>query len=385
MTQTHVDAFIQDLQSINPDIRLGSGWFKKASSITGLVTHLRNTVGFPAEMSVFDAQRLTGNPGDPRLAKYRPAIERLTQVWGRGAHRVYPSVFVPTTTQAARTRARLAFAQHVQKIPPDLRPSFDDLGRYDTDSFLFGANAGPRYLRQVTIAGQRVDITARSLFLAAGLLPPDPVQTDHSYSRQLELTPGLLTSMAGRSILDIGCGAAMFGAEMAALYGCTYKMIDLNASHILLAMRAARARYASSMLYLQMLADENNLGIANTDAARAPEILQCIQNCASIFTHYNYNPPRPGDIFDLGKVKASYGGGGWDYTVCAYLFCYFTPAQQTAALKEILKVTNQKVLLFNGLGSVLTNRLYYDTASVMSAFPNITIDVKNERLHHISV
>ncbi len=89
MSRLHFSAFINDLKSINPRFNV------RTSSLNGLITYLDRTVQHPSQFSLNEAQavetalKFCRNPADPKLNKYRPAIARLTKVWGKGPQ-AYP-------------------------------------------------------------------------------------------------------------------------------------------------------------------------------------------------------------------------------------------------------------------------------------------------------
>ena len=84
MSRALLDAFKNDIQSINPDYR------ESTSSLRNLIRFLSGNVGAPTRLSLDEAVAKCGNANDKRIAKYRPAIERLVSVWGVTPPRPYP-------------------------------------------------------------------------------------------------------------------------------------------------------------------------------------------------------------------------------------------------------------------------------------------------------
>ena len=84
MSQNHLNGFLEDVKGINP--KFNKTW----SCLRKLLNRLESQVKNPFPMHYTDALVLTGN--DSRVQKYKPALQRLTSVWGRGANRPYPLV-----------------------------------------------------------------------------------------------------------------------------------------------------------------------------------------------------------------------------------------------------------------------------------------------------
>lgn len=88
MSAENLREFTEDIKTIHP------GFTKKRSSLKGLLDHLDATKANPAVFSgmdngFFQALGLCSAKGyDKRVRKYRPAIKRLTDAWGRAA--TYP-------------------------------------------------------------------------------------------------------------------------------------------------------------------------------------------------------------------------------------------------------------------------------------------------------
>lgn len=89
MSRMHFSAFLKDLQTINPRFKAAT------SSLNEMIMYLDRTAHQPASFgankieAVRVALKFCKNPNDPKINKYKPALERLLQVWGQG-HRPYP-------------------------------------------------------------------------------------------------------------------------------------------------------------------------------------------------------------------------------------------------------------------------------------------------------
>ena len=365
---------------MNVDDRFGT-----RTSIKGLLTHLGNTYNAPQAMTLSEALGHCLVPTDQRIAKYMPAIHRLVACWGRATH--YPAI---TASTDARNKAMWKFALALRNWPNGLAaalPSWDDLEGH-ASAFAFATGLGPGYLHRVQIQGQpNLDITARSLLLRSGLGPPSGGMLDHCYITRLGLTQNGLDEMAGRSILDVGCGGALFAAEMAVAYGCATDGLDMNSAHVGAAVAEGQRRYAKSMMYLKMLKDLHTPGVSDIPGWSAPVVDRLVANLAAILQHYAGHLPHNGDIlaapnaFQLAASAIS--PAGWDYTTCMFLLCYFNAADQTSAVLNMCSVTNRAVLLFSGGGGVPTPQLEYDAAAVRAAYPNCTILELDDQTHHI--
>lgn len=163
--------------------------------------------------------------------------------------------------------------------------------------------------------GRTFDITARSLLLAAGMYIPPHSFTDNGYVTRLALDDQDLERMRGTSILDVGCGVAIFCSEMAVLYGATTAMVDLHPNHITPAIPAGQRRYTRSMLYLAMLGDMAALGRANVAPGAGPLNESICAHLPEILDHYgdDDNAPRAGDVFYLAATAPGPRRGGWDH------------------------------------------------------------------------
>ncbi len=379
MSQQHLQAFLTDLRTINPKININDT-FGQRTSISGLITHLQATVHAPVAMTALEARQHCANQLAPGLAKYSPAIDRLVSVWGRGAHRPYPQaagfVAVPNYVNVA---AQNNFNAHLANVPAHLRPNYANLDTFDDAPFLFNNSLGAGYLHRVVNPGEApLDITSRGLLLRAGLSIPIPMSTDNGYIDRLQLTNDDLTRMQNHSILDVGCGAAIFRAEMEALYGCNTTGVDLHHAHIGAAIANGQTRYVASTLYLKMLKDKGRLQSTSLPAWSTGLIDRQITEFQNILNAFQNNLPINGDVFHLSDLDQT-----WDFTVSMFLLCYFTAAEQTAAVLEICAVTNNTVFLHSGQGSVQSPRLVYDQAQVHARFPGVTITVRDETTHHI--
>lgn len=83
MSQLHLNAFLSDVQSLNPGFRV------ETSSLKGLVQHLQTTVNHPVGMTEKQALKHCARFRAGRVSKYLPAIRRLVGVWGQ-KWRPYP-------------------------------------------------------------------------------------------------------------------------------------------------------------------------------------------------------------------------------------------------------------------------------------------------------
>jgi SAM-dependent methyltransferase len=378
MSQQHLQGFLADIRTINPQININDT-FGTRTSLSGLITHLQATVNAPVQMTAFEARQHCANPVDPRLGKYVAAIDRLTLVWGRGAHRIYPQAigFVPAVNHL-NTKAQQNFVLDVQNAPVNLRPNYVDLERYDDDPWGFAHALGPGYLARVVVPGQApLDITSRGLLLKAGLAPPSPIGSDNGYIASLDLSKEDLDRMQGNSVLDVGCGAAIFRAEMEVLCACETTGIDLNHAHIPAAVANGQSRYIQSTLYLKMMKDKGVLPRTSVPAWSSGIIDRQIVEMQNIVNAFADNLPGNGNVFDLATLRRT-----WNFTVCMFLLCYFDADQQTEAVLNMCSVTTRRVMLHSGQGAVISPRLLYDQAQVRAGFPGCQIVVKNERTHH---
>jgi hypothetical protein len=225
LSQQHLNGFLADVGQTNWFLRrsrsslLCFSW-GTVSSLEGLLIYLEGTVNNPQVLTVLAARQHCANQHDPRLTKYVPAIERLVAVWGRGNH-PYPHV-----------GAHNNFNLHVQTVPPNLRPAFTDLWDFQNNPHTFNTRLGPGYLHRQMVNQRPLDITARSLLLKAGLSIPLSTGHDNGYIGRLRLEQADLNRMANSHILDVGCGAAIFGSEMAVLYNATPAGIDRDDQYI---------------------------------------------------------------------------------------------------------------------------------------------------------
>lgn len=129
MSQQHLDGFLRDVGYINADFRAEPrlGFLGRKTSLAGLLAHLQATVNDPQPMTYIPARQLC-EAGDARLHKYTPAIQRLVSVWGRGAHRPYPSEFTSVAVPRYLIgRAQQAFLNRLGTIPANLQPNFNEL------------------------------------------------------------------------------------------------------------------------------------------------------------------------------------------------------------------------------------------------------------------
>lgn len=392
MSQVKLQAFIADVTALkqgsrfyHPSINIDDR-FGRDTSVKGLINYLRGHFVAAQPMTLSDAVAHCVAPTDNRIVKYMPAIERLVACWGRAAP--YPAIVASTD---ARNQAMWKFAVALRNWPLPLQaalPSWDDLEADAADAFAFGHHLGPGYLHRVlNPPNPPLDITARSLLLRAGLAPAVAITTDRGYVTRLGLTQAQLNRMRNRSILDVACGGALFGAEMAVEFGCATDGMDLNAMHVPAAVAEGQRRYARSMMYLKMLKDRGTAAVAVTPAWSGPLIDRLVARLPAILAQYAANLPQAGNIlaapgaFQLAAnaIRA----GGWDYTTCMYLLCYFNNADQTAAVLNMCSVTARTVFLFSGEGAVANPQLGYNQAAVQAAYPNCRIEVINAQTHHI--
>ncbi|MEM8799353.1 MAG: hypothetical protein AAGF15_04660 [Pseudomonadota bacterium] len=84
MAQNHLNDFLNDIKVINPDFT------RSRSSLKRLIEHLEKTVAAPQQMTANEAIGRCTNFRSSRLDKYKPAIDRLVSVWGKGGIRPYP-------------------------------------------------------------------------------------------------------------------------------------------------------------------------------------------------------------------------------------------------------------------------------------------------------
>jgi SAM-dependent methyltransferase len=391
MSQVKMNAFLADAAALkrasrftHPRMNINDR-FGTRTSIKGLLTHLGNTYGAPQPMTLSEALAHCLLPTDQRIVKYMPAIHRLVACWGRGAP--YPAI---TASTEARNKAMWKFALALRNWPPGLAaalPSWDDMEGH-ASAFAFTSGLGPGYLHRVQVHGQpNLDITARSLLLRSGLGPPSTNMLDHCYIHCLGLTQNDFNAMAGRSILDVGCGGALFGAEMAAAYGCATDGLDMNSAHVGAAVAEGQRRYAKSMMYLKMLKDLHTPGVSDTPGWSGPVVDRLADNLAAILQYYAANLPNNGDILAAPNAfqlaANAIRPAGWDYTTCMFVLCYFDAADQTDAVLNMCSVTNRAVLLFSGGGAVPHPQLEYDPVAVRAAHPNCTIVELDEQTHHI--
>jgi hypothetical protein len=354
MSQEKLNAFLADLKRVNPRITLK--WYGgKVTSIKGLIDYLQNTMNNPTKMTRAVALSHCAKPADPRLTKYHGAVDRLTSVWGW-------------------TDDEIAALGKFENIADTDGISWDDLN-YEDKPFLFGARLGSGYVGK----SGGFDITSRSLLLKAGLAPPVGGMADNCYIDRLELTMTELTAMQGKSILDVGCGAAMFRAEMEALYSCTTTGIDLHASITNAISQEVTNRYRKSMLYLKLKKELNTLSETTVPQWSGPLIDQLIQNLPHTINCFTNNPPRQDDVFQLSTTNQRY-----DFCVSMFLLGYFDAAEQTNAVTNMCAVTNTAIYLHSGVSPHLAP-LIYDKAAIQTAYPNAIITVKNDHTHHIQM
>jgi hypothetical protein len=81
----YLDGFLDDVSTINPEFR------PLTSSLRGLVRYLEQTIHNPQRFQdVNSAFQHCWDPNHNDLRKYRPAVERLIEVWGKGSFTPYP-------------------------------------------------------------------------------------------------------------------------------------------------------------------------------------------------------------------------------------------------------------------------------------------------------
>jgi hypothetical protein len=392
MSLAKLNAFITDITALktgskiyHPSINIDNR-FGFETSVKGLVTHLRATYLAPAAMTLTEAVAHCNVPTDERIVKYMPAIERLVECWGTGV--AYPNAAV---SSAPRNKAMWKFALALRGWPLALQaslPAWNDLDAHAATPIQFGNGLGPGYLRRViNPPNPPLDITARSLLLRAGLAPPLPSMSDNGYLQWLGLEQRHLDRVAGRTVLDVACGGALFLSEMAVAYGCATDGLDFHAAHIGAAVAEGQRRYAKSMMYLKMLNDRNNTASIDIPNWSGPVIDRLVSNLPAILTHYANNLPQAGDILaTANQFQLTANGiraGGWDYCTCMFLLCYFNNADQTTAVLNMCSVTARTVFLYSGDGLVLNPQLGYDQNQVRTAYPNCDIKVISPQQHHI--
>jgi hypothetical protein len=372
MSEEQLDNFLADLRTINPKINIDRRIGRKTSAL-GLITHLRNTVSKPKPIpGVFEARRYCSNPHDARLNKYVPAFRRLIAVWGHGNDH-YPNADVRI--------AQFNYEQLSGNAPKDVDPlPFEELQAYENNAYAFRGTKDCTYLKALTLDdGERLDITARSLLLSAGLYPPAEGHSDNGYVSKLKFTSDDLKRMEGHSILDVACGAAMFRAEMEALFGCQTTGLDLNAAHIdAEAITAGKQRYTNSMLYLKYLSDVGKFHEGTVSPEWDWLIDRAVWKLPKILRLYAKNPPQTGDVFSLAE-----DGNRWDYVTSTYLLCYFNEERQTEAIRNMCSAARRAVFVTSGGGRTQFPKLIYDQAEIRSEFPKCRIEIKSAETHHI--
>lgn len=372
VSKKHLKKFLADLRTVNPKINIDRRIGRKTSAL-GLINHLRASADAPRPIqSVFAAKSYCSNPQSARLKKYERAIGRLVSVWGRGNDK-YP---FQELEFAERNHERL-----LGGIPADVgKPAFNEIQVFEDEPFLLTAEVPTTYLKTLKMDnGSRLDITARSLLLGAGLVPPLQLHPD-GYLSKLRLSPDYLNTMAGHSVLDLACGGAVFRAEMEVLFDCETTGLDLNAGYIdHEALNAGKERYTKSMLYLKMLSTLNKLQSVDLPAQCEWLIDSAVENFSGILTRYADNPPEEGDVFELANDHRR-----WDYVTSTFLLCYFDRKQQTDAILNMCSVARRAVFVSTGgARATLSADLNYDEAAIRSAFPKCRIDVKSPEAHHI--
>lgn len=391
MSLHKIQAFIADITALKSGSRFYSPHiniddrYGRETSVKGLIDWLRGNFVGAAPITLSQALGHCANADDQRIVKYMPAIERLVQCWGTAAP--YPAIVASTP---ARSRALWNFARTLRHWPAALHaalPPWDALYARAANAMGFGIDLGPGALLHLVIPGfGPVDITARGLLLRAGLAPPAGGNTG-GYAACLHLTQAHLNQMAGHTILDVACGGATFRAEMTVLYNCQTDGLDLNAAHVGGALGEGQRRYARSMMYLKMLRDLGTPAVSPTPGWSAPLIERSVAHLPAILASYAANPPVVGNILAapaaFALAAAGIRAGGWDYTTCLYLLCYFNPAQQTAAVLNMCSVTNRAVFLHSGGGLTPFPQLNYDPAAVLAAHPGCHIEVIDAQTHHI--
>jgi hypothetical protein len=387
MSLAHFNAFLLDVQTLksgsrfyHPTVNLDPNSYWQ-TSLMGLIQHLQaNINGGP--MTLNAAMQHLQNRNDARLPKYMPAIERLVQVWGTA--NPYPAI--PGVRNERREKALFNFANILQHVPAPLRPTWQALEQHNANAFGFGAALGPGYIHRVVLGlGNNLDITARSLLLNAGLAPPCPGIVDSHYIAKLRLTRGDLRAMSGRSILDVGCGGAIFRSEMAALYGCATDGIDLHSAHVGGAVNEGKRRYVASMLYLKMLKDLGTLQVHAPIPAWSESLIErIVANFPAILNHYQANLPHQGDLLNNFTATAqAIRAAGWDYSVTMFVLCYFNGAQQTTAVDGMCDVTNRVVHLHSGTVHGLAQPLIYNAGTITANHAGAQIQIIDTETHRI--
>lgn len=379
--QQQLAAFIADLRQISYFINIDRNWGTR-TSVEALIQHLQATVGNPQQMTVLQAVQRCGNANDERIRKYLPAIQRLVSVWGHGADNY------PAATGALATTASENFYRYRRLLPDADRFDYEGLLRSSTNAMAFGLRTAPQgYVHRIPNphGAGNLDITSRGLVLRSGLVPEANGSGDRGYITRLQLTATDLDNMRNRSIADVGCGAAVFRAEMETLYGCATTGLDISHVQIALANAEVRRRYIRSILYLKMLVDTNRLNVVTLTAANhGPLITRLADNLVQTLTAYTNNLPIAGDIFNMPAAVIVHANQRWDYVVTMYLLCYFTAIQQTQAVINMCGAATRAVYIYNGSGNaVQTQNLIYSQPQVMVAFPHCRIVVKDAATHHI--
>jgi hypothetical protein len=386
MSLAHLNAFKADVDAIksgsrfyHPTVNYGDR-FGRESSVANLVTYLN--VNLHASLGLVEAMERAGNPDDTRLKKYMPAIERLVRVWGTAAN--YPAI--PPTADPDRDTALFNFARAIRRLMPPERPSWLNLEDPATglprDSVAFGAAFGPGYLDRIRLAdGSGADITARSLLLAAGLVPQPPGNPT-GYIANLGLTLKELEAMKNGSVLDVGCGAAFFCAEMRALFGCQANGMDLHPVTGI-AINNAKKRYVKAMLYLKMLRDRRRLPQDAEVPAWAFNLIdRIVENLPEILREYDSHTPAAGDLLhNFATTARGIRQGGWSHSVTVNVLGYFDAAQQTTAVDALCTVTGRRVHVNAGGGAL--RRLDYDQQTIRGNHPGCVITPITERTHRI--
>jgi hypothetical protein len=332
-------------------------------------------------MTFLQAIQRCGNPNDQRISKYLPAIQRLVSVWGHGA------IPYPVLTGQTAATASANFYRYRRLFPQVDGFEYEDLLRFNNNAFAFGMVTAPQgYVHRMPNpnGAGNLDITSRGLVLRSGLVPEANGSGDRGYIARLHLTPADLNNMRNRSIADVGCGAAVFRAEMESVFGCATTGLDLNFAQIPAANGQVRTRYIRSMLYLKMLVDTNRLNVVLTSVANSPLITQLVDSLPQTLNAYTNNLPIAGDIFNMAAAVVNHANQQWDYVVTMYLLCYFNAIQQTQAVLNMCGAATRAVFIYNGSGmAVQTQNLIYDQAQVRHAYPNCRIVVKDAATHHI--
>jgi hypothetical protein len=379
--QQQLAAFLADVRQTNPRLNVNDRYGTR-TSIEALINYLQAHVHHAAPLTVMQAVQMCGNPNDQRITKYLPAIQRLVSVWGNGSD-------YPTATGASAVIAAGNFYRYIQLLPHNERFDYETLLRYSENAAGFGVTTAPTgYVARVPNPnGGNLDITSRGLVLRSGLVPECNGFADMGYMTRLHLTPGDLQNMANHSIADVGCGAAVFRAEMETLFGCATTGLDLNYNLVPNGTLTVSQRYPRSILYLKMLADTNRLNVTLTPPSMAALITRLAENIDPTLTAYRNNLPVSANIFNLGPAMVAYNNGhAWDYIVTMYLLCYFTPQEQTDAVLSMCGAANRGVLIYNGSGAgpgIHTQVLTYDQNVVRQSFQGCNIVVKDAATHHI--